>query len=79
VDHPAQHHQQANDTGTINSGRHAKLRLHHPRQVRAQHQELAMRDVQDAHQPVLQVQAQRDQRVDAPGDETGGQFNPGAE
>ena len=39
-----------------------------------------MRNVEDAHQPVLQVQPERHQGVDAPGDETGGdQFDPGRE
>jgi len=44
------------------------------------HEELAVRDVEDAHQPVLQIQPERDERVDAPGDETGGEeFEPGGE
>jgi hypothetical protein len=45
-----------------------------------QHQELAVRDVEDAHQAVLEIQSQRDERVDAAGDDPGGdQFEPGAE
>jgi len=59
----------ANDTG-----------LRHPGEVCPHHEELAMRDVEDAHQPVLQVQPERDERIDAAGDETGGEeFEPGGE
>ena len=37
-----------------------------------------MRDVEDAHEPVLQVQAQRYQCIDAPGDQPAGQqLQPG--
>ena len=63
----------ANDTGTITSGDMPERGLRHPGQVGAEHQELAVRDVQDAHQPVLQVQPERDQRVDAAGDQAGGE------
>ena len=52
--------------------------MRRPGEKGAQHQEFAMRDVEHPHQPVLQVEAERDQRIDAPGDETGGdQLEPG--
>ena len=57
--------------------RPAEARVAEPGGEGAEHQELAMRDVEDAHQPVLQVQAERDQRVDAAGDQAGGdQLDP---
>ena len=40
-------------------------------QVGTDHQELAVRDVHDAEQPVLQIETDRDQRVDTAGDEAG--------
>ncbi|MNT58376.1 hypothetical protein D3C72_1958050 [compost metagenome] len=80
MQHQPQPHQQAEQHRHHPQRRQAERGLHHPGQVGPHHQELAVRDVEDAHQPVLQVQPQRDERVDAPGDETGGeQFEPGGE
>ena len=62
----------ANDTGSISSGDRPERGVRHPGEVGAQHQELAVRDVQDAHQAVLQVQAERDQRIDAARDQAAG-------
>ncbi len=70
----------ANATGSITQRRDAERRLRRPGEEGAEHQELAVGDVQDAHQPVLQVEAERDQRIDAAGDQAGGdELGPGAE
>ncbi len=63
----------ANETGTIHSGDRPKALVRRPREEGAQHQELAVGDVQDAHQPVLQVEPERHERVHAPGDQARGQ------
>ena len=78
VHRQAQRHQHRERHRHHQQRRQAQRGLRHPGEVGADHQELAVRDVQDAHQPVLQVQAERHQRVDAAGDQAGGeQFEPG--
>jgi hypothetical protein len=52
----AQHHQHRERHRHEDQRRDAEGRVRPPRQEGAQHQELAVRDVHDAHQPVLQVQ-----------------------
>ncbi len=77
--HADQHHHDEGDR-CHRQRRDAPARVRQPGQEGTQHEELAVGDVQDAHQPVLQVQAERHQRIDRAGNDTRGKkFDPGAQ
>jgi hypothetical protein len=52
----AQAHEHHKRNGNHQERRNSEAGLHHPGEVGTQHQEFAMRNVQNAHQAVLQIQ-----------------------
>jgi len=77
VDPEPDHEEDERDDGHEHERVHLQHGVREPREIGAEHQELAVRDVHDAHQPVLQVEADGDHGIDATGDQAGrGEFEP---
>ena len=84
VEEPVQRHADGEGRGRGDEQgeqrRHAPPRVQGEGEVGPEHQELAVRDVEHPHEPVLEVQPQRDERVDAarrePADDDVGEKRP---